>query len=346
MNRRRYILCLLLACVAGIRCIPGGGEWYATSVYPYISCVLSLLTSVIPFSAEEIIVIAATLTLVACPLWHNRSMKTAVARLAETAAWIYVWFYMGWACNYYRDNFYTRMQVTPAKVDKTEFGSFLSSYTDSLNHYAELAQKREELSEQEKAKAEEEIKTLMASAPSEAALCQPRTFQHPKKVLLNFIYNAVGVLGYMGPFGAESQLNNDLLPVQYAFVYAHELSHLLGVSSEAEANYWAYRTCLLSADVNTRYAAYYNILPNVSRNAASILSDAEYESWKTSLSSRVTEQAMRHSAYWAERRSPFWDEIQTAIFNTFLKSNRIHTGIKNYDQVVSMILSTSRNERE
>ena len=41
-------------------------------------------------------------------------------------------------------------------------------------------------------------------------LAMPRKWMHPKILLLNKLYFSVGVMGYMGPFFNEIQLNQDL----------------------------------------------------------------------------------------------------------------------------------------
>ena len=85
---------------------------------------------------------------------------------------------------------------------------------------------------------EQKIKPVYAEVPDKYGLTRPESFQHPKQSFCNALYSGVGVLGYMGPFFDESHVNHELLPVQLPFTYAHELAHLLGVSSEAEANFW------------------------------------------------------------------------------------------------------------
>ena len=70
-----------------------------------------------------------------------------------------------------------------------------------------------------------------------------------------------------------------MLPVQLPFTYAHELSHLLGVSNEAEANYWAYRVCRSSKRPAVRYSAYFGLLPYVLVNASSVLTEEEFREW-------------------------------------------------------------------
>jgi len=196
-------LLILLTLVFVIRYIPNAGEWYATTLYPTISWTLSLVASIVPFSLEEIIVVGGVLFLIIFPFWKTKGINERLVRFAESAAWIYVWFYLGWACNYYRDDFYTRMDITPSKFEKAAFVAFLNNYTDSLNHYSSLVTNTDSLPDYE-----EEIKSIYRTLPSSAGLCTPRSFQHPKTVLINRLYSSVGVLGYMGPFMAESQLNH------------------------------------------------------------------------------------------------------------------------------------------
>lgn len=66
----------------------------------------------------------------------------------------------------------------------------------------------------------------------------------------------VGVTGSMGPFFCEFTLNGDLLPSQYPATYAHELAHLLGITSEAEANFYAYQVCTRSQVQAIRFSGY------------------------------------------------------------------------------------------
>ena len=57
----------------------------------------------------------------------------------------------------------------------------------------------------------QEIKEIYRQVPSMYGLALPQDYQHPKQVWFNPLYSGVGVLGYMGPFFAESQLNNCFL---------------------------------------------------------------------------------------------------------------------------------------
>lgn len=163
----------------------------------------------------------------------------------------------------------------------------------------------------------QEIKEIYRQVPSMYGLALPRDYQHPKQVWFNPLYSGVGVLGYMGPFFAESQLNEELLPVQLPFTYAHELSHLLGVSNEAEANYWAYRVCRSSKRPAVRYSAYFGLLPYVLVNASSVLTEEEFREWIKTIRPEVVKDYEYKRMYWNERYSTCWVKCRIKFITCF-----------------------------
>ena len=90
---------ILAAFVLVCRFVPDCGEWYARTVYPSISFVLSACTSWIPFSLEEWVVAGCVVALVLIP-WAGRkkkaSWRTVLRREAELLVIVWCWFYVGW----------------------------------------------------------------------------------------------------------------------------------------------------------------------------------------------------------------------------------------------------------
>lgn len=112
-------------------------------------------------------------------------------------------------------------------------------------------------------------------------------------------------------------MNEELLPVQLPFTYAHELSHLLGVSNEAEANYWAYRVCRSSKRPAVRYSAYFGLLPYVLVNASFVLTEEEFREWIKTIRPEVVKDYEYKRMYWNERYSTLLGEVQNKIYNLF-----------------------------
>ena len=214
--------------------MPNLAEVYARTVYPPLSAALSAFSSLFPFPLMEVFVVSLILALILYPIRLRKKgirLRKIIFREGEILAWVYVWFYLGWGLNYYRHNIYVRMQTPPVAYEEQHFKDFLKEYTEQLNT---TYQPSTEIDDEE---LKQHVHAFYANLPASFGLAQPKSWQEPKPFIFTPLYSKVGVLGSMGPFFAEAQFNADLPDVQYPFTYAHEFSHLLGVSKEAEANY-------------------------------------------------------------------------------------------------------------
>ena len=124
------------------------------------------------------------------------------------------------------------------------------------------------------------------------------------------------------------------------------LSHLLGISSEAEANYWAFSICSRSDNPQIRYSAYHGLLPYVVNNAMSVLDEDKYEHWMKTIKPEILEDSKKTSSFWKSRRNPQLNKIQNFVYNIFLKSNNIKDGMQNYNQVIGMLIAVKESQRE
>lgn len=337
---RHIILFVLLSFVVAARLSEQIGEWYSTVLYPLTSSALSWLVSWIPFSLEELVVVAAVILLIyliVSGLVKHEGFRIIFFRSFEVLLWVYVWFYIGWGCNYYRESIYLRRDVERQEYDEIVFKEFLSDYAENLNNAFEVLPDDSLMIGQ--SELETVVKSGFRAVPESSGLASPRNWQHPKILLFNGLYSSVGVLGFVGPFFCETQLNADLLPAQLPFVYAHEYSHLLGVSSEDEANFWGYVICTGSDVPVVRYSGYYSILPYVFVNASRVLSDEEYRSFVSSVNPEIITQYNAQREYWNGKYSKILGKIQSVVYNAFLKGNKISSGTASYLEVIDMIIS-------
>ena len=337
---RHIVLLSLLAFVIAARFSVRIGEWYSFAIYPKVSSVLSFMVSWIPFSLEEIVVIGGIICLVCIVLYGiltHLGFRTTLFRSCEFLLWIYVWFYIGWGCNYYRESIYTRLGVERQAYDESVFKDFITDYADSLNStYKALPNDSFYVGYDY---FEDHVKDAFAALPLSAGLSAPRQWQHPKRLLFNGLYSSVGVMGFMGPFFCETQLNNDLMPAQFHFVYVHEYSHLLGVSSEDEANFWAYTICTRSDEPVLRYAGYYGLLPYVLANAFRVLPEEDYRQFVSTINPAVIKMYNAQREYWNSRYSKTLGRLQSVVYDAFLKGNKVTSGTASYLEVIDMIIS-------
>lgn len=331
-------ICLIVV-VTLFRHITVLADFYALHIYPYISYELSLVSSSVTFSLEEIVVLIIALFFILniiLAFSKKITWKKCLLKEFKLIALTYVWFYFGWGINYSRSSLTDRIEVDKEEFDKESFMRFLTEYTDTLNSlYIKEATHQPILTETA-------IKEYFKSVPDKYGLCKPRSWHHMKCPLLNSLYSGSGVYGFMGPFFNESQLNSELLPIQYPFTMAHEYSHLLGVSNEAEANWWAFQACSSQKDSTIRYSAWYSLLVHVGNNAYGLLDEEEFNEWKSTVRPEIFEQIASEHLYWQEKRFGPLDTTQRFIYEMFLKGNGIPSGMKNYSEVIGLLITLDR----
>ncbi len=329
---------LLLILVLWCRHSVPAADWYATHLYPYLSAALSWLASPFRFSLTEIVVVAAVVlffVLIVRVFRRHWGFWKGIRRIATLLIWIFVWFYGGWALNYSRSDIYTRLGTVPSHFEEADFQEFLEVLSEELNEgWLPVEAVDSTLVEQH-------VKTWYANLPAEAGLCKPRSWQHPKRLTFNRIQSAVGVLGFVGPFFDEMQLNRDITPLEYPFVFAHEYAHVLGVSGEAEANFWAFEATRASDDAAIRYSAWYMLFTYSWRNIESLLGEEAFNAWTDTLRPEILEDLHRTQDHWASLRWDAFAKAQKRFYNYFLRSNRIADGTKNYGEVLRLVLTFS-----
>lgn len=330
------IIVLLVSLIFLFRLSPIMGEWYAMNIYPPLSAVLTSFSSLFPFSLFDIFIFLAVAGLLIYPLvgWHRKmSWKIVLLNMVEFLAWVYIWFYFSWGLNYFREDFYSRTNIAQVSYSPDRFHSFLDEYVENLNN-AYLPVKWVE-----KHQVASEVMAGYQDIHIRFGMCEPKAWQRSKTMLFSTFISKVGVTGYMGPFFCEFNLNADLTASQYPTTYAHEMAHLLGISSEAEANLYAYLVCISSADPHIRFSGYFSLFRHVLGNAVFILPEGEYQELLNRINPEIIQLYKENRDYWGEKYSPLIGGIQEVVYNWFLKGNKIKTGTANYSEVIGLLLS-------
>lgn len=311
-------------------------DTYATFLYPHVSVVLSWLSSFVSFGVQEIVValiIAYAVYLIIKGVRHHYGWKHIVASLFRVVVWTYVWFYMAWCINYSRSAIYQRSSERMAPYNKAAFKNYVRGFIHDANASYVVC------TSWNKSQIVSDIKKYYSSVPSIYGLTAPRSWQQPKYSLCNSLYSSVCVLGFMAPLLSESYINSEIPDADYPFTYAHELSHLLGVSSEAEANWWAFHACVSSSEAAVRYSAYKGILPYVLSNVRMSLGEKEYKMILVSVRHEVLEDARNSHAHWQSLQSPLLRKLHSVSYDLFLKGNNVNKGIENYSEVVALLIN-------
>lgn len=335
----RYILAGILTVLIGItQFIPALGMLYSQTVYPIIAYLLSSVSNLFPFAIGDLFIFLSIVGVIIYPFYARirRKMKwrKIILRDGEYLLWIYIWFYLAWGLNYSQPNFYQRTHIAYTAYTPENFSAFVDRYITQLNRsYTPVNSINEELTRQES------VRLYNLLSDSLGVHRPPHESPRVKTMLFTPFISMVGVTGSMGPFFCEFTLNGDLLPANYPATYAHELAHLLGITSEAEANFYAYQVCIRSKAMGLRFSGYFSVLNHVLGNARRLLSEEEYMRLLHKIRPEIIELAKQNQAYWSEKYSPIVGEIQDWIYDLYLKGNKIESGRQNYSEVIGLLIS-------
>ena len=335
---RYVVLIVLLSVVWATQLIPILGEVYAQSVYPVISHFLSSFSKLMPFAIGDLFIFLSVLGLLFNPIRaryiQKKKWKQILLNEMEYLLWIYAWFYLAWGLNYSQKNFYQRTEIPYTAYTPEIFQEFVDDYITQLNRsYTPVNSIDQDLIR------EETVRIYHQLSDSLGVNRPPHEHPRVKTMLFTPFISMVGVTGSMGPFFCEFTLNGDLLPVNYPATYAHELAHLLGITSEAEANFYAYQICTRSEAMGIRFSGYFSILGHVLGNAQRLLPEEEYTRLFKRIRPEIIELAKNNQAYWAAKYSPVVGAVQDWIYDLYLKGNKIESGRQNYSEVVGLLIS-------
>jgi hypothetical protein len=305
---------------------------YSKGVYIIVANIVSFVSRLIPFSLWDITWIGSILMLVSgiiLVIFRRLKIGKFILYLLQTGALIYSLFYLLWGFNYFRPRVEARIGLRSVSNNTELFETVLENIiSQTNNNYISPANSDNQSID----KAIEESYRINAE---EIGIIYPNGYRRPKEITLSELFASSGVSGYFGPFFSEIHVNKVLLHTEFPFVLAHEKAHQFGITSEAEANFYAFVVCTRSSDQRVRYSAYISILQYFLYEAYHL---ENYKDFVAKIDRKVITDIKEERKNWMKYHNKTIDKIQTTANDAYLKSNRIEDGVKNYNRVVALIM--------
>ena len=312
-------------------------NYYSKGIYPFIAKSFSWLSGSISFSMWDIfwlITVLAIITGFILVIFRKVKFSRLILRIAQMMALLYTFFYLVWGYNYFRPKLEVRIGWEIAKPNESDFRSVLDSMILHTN-LSHIPISSDDYTDIDKLIEESYLKNRLL-----LGINYPNGSRHPKTMIFSSFFAKSGVSGYFGPFFNEVHLNYYLLPMEYPFVLAHEKAHQFGITNEAEANLAAFVVCTTSNDLRLQYSGYVNLLVYFLSDAAN-LKDAK--TFIRKIEKPVILDLRFQRRHWQGLQNKTLDQVQTAANNAYLKTNHIEEGVKNYNQVVGLVMSWYHN---
>ncbi len=289
---------------------------YVNGAYPAWEHLAVAIDSFVPWSLGDVAVLAG-LGLVAWRL-RRRDWLGALAILGCYATW----FQVGWGWNYDRAPIEARVRYDRARVTTAAIEALRARAIAEMNRLAPLAHARTRLDARALAAAWTPV--VRAGGDRWTPSANP-----PKPTLADPFMAATGTSGYINPLTLNVHLASDLLWFERPFSLAHEWSHDAAYAREDEANYLAILACTRARDPALQYSGWLELflyLParaSYPRSTFVPLVWSDFEALRTRNAARINARLATLS----------WH-----AYNAYLKSNRIASGIENYDEVTRLYL--------
>jgi hypothetical protein len=338
-NRRTILLWLALVTIlltVILPTVPGVVESaYSRGIYPLIASLLSAISSQTPFSIDDLFYLMTFLA------WFSFSVFVIIRKKSflkwftvtmNLLSGIYLSFYWLWGFNYFRQDMNTRLSIRHQKAGSKEFATvfnrLISATNDSYTDYRSFDKKSIDF----------QVEASYRNFADFLSVKYPGGTRHAKNITLSGFFSKASISGYFGPFFNEIHLNRNILPVEYPMVLAHEKAHQFGITSEAEANFFAWMVCSHSDSKQLRYSGNLYLLSHF------MYFGKKYPETRESIKlidKKVSNDFKTIENHWAKFRSRKIEEAAGKVNDVYLKTNRVKAGIGDYSGVIRYVLDFS-----
>ena len=307
-------------------------RFYSDGLYPFIAKILSPVSSNLSFSLDDlfyVLLILALPILIILVLFRKITFAKAGKIVLNTLAIIYILFYFLWGFNYYRENLNNRLHLEKTEVTNDQFRTVLVKLIEKTN------QSFCNLDSINKPQIDNLVEESYRELSNVLSIDYPAGVRKDKSITFSRFFAQSGISGYFGPFFNEVHVNKKTHPVEYPVVLAHEKAHQFGVTSEAEANFYAWLVCSHSSSQQLQYSAGSFILRYFFNQATQ---RKDYKELVAMIDPRVIHDFDRIRENWEKFRNEKMEEVATKMNDTYLKTNEVEAGIQDYRGVVQFVL--------
>lgn len=334
-------------------------RFYMQSVFPKITAPFARLTSRLPFSLGEVLIIIA---LVGVPLSviafivlmvvkrKNRDAKRTIRRVyGYTYAWIFVYILLTETLNcfvlYHSPAFaeiygYPQDKYTAGQLE--QLADHLIAETNALSEQVKRDKKGQfVLTADLDETAEKAMLSLADDYPQLDGF-----YTSPKAVKNSFFMSQQYLMGIYFPFTMEANYNDEMYSLNLPDTVCHELAHTKGFIREDEANFIGFLACHGSDNVEYRYSGYIRALKYVMSECEENCPEETVSRLYNALSDGVRADWNGNVDYWQEVQesdkglidSETVAEVSDKAMETSLKLNGVEDGKKSYGRMVDLLL--------
>lgn len=327
---------MLVAVAAIVAFVQPSAAWveqnFSNGYYPAWQHGISTIALPLPFSLGDVVGLAfVALAIAALVRGHFLKKRAGFARalietvldLAAIAAVVTIWFYASWGWGYSRSPVEARVSYDASRANTAALEALRGDAIAHMNALAPAAHSAQRPFDRDA------LRTAWDPVVQRIGDRWRPNVGRTKTSLAAPLMNANGTSGFINPLTLESQLATDLLWFELPFTTAHEWSHAAGYNREDEANYIAVVSCLRDTDVVAQYSGWLELFLYLPPRKQYAKRTFVPQVWADFAALRA------RNAHFINVR---FSQISWHAYNSYLKSNRIASGVQNYDEVTRLML--------
>ena len=349
-SRLRVVLALFS--VAGVRWFSLDRDrvehWYSMGLYPKLAIFFRTLLGWLPFSAGDLIYLAALSWLLYRILrifmnWRRGTARSSVWELVSRFIWIaaiiYIYFNLAWGLNYDRRGIAAQLGLNVETARPGQLDTLADELLQKSNEFSWTRINGDLRDPVLKSRA---IAAYGRVASAYSFLkYQPVSF---KNSLYGLLGNYMGYSGYYNPFTGEAQVNNRIPRFSLPFVALHEIAHQLGYAKENEANFVGYLAAKSSGDSAFMYATYFEFF--LYANSALYATDSLKARKNLNALSDPAKRDLAELRSFSVRYENPLDRIIDVFYDRYLRMNKQPAGQATYHTVILWLIAYKDKFRE
>lgn len=317
-------------------------NFYSNHLYVFISEKLRIFNYWTDIPVGDLIYILLFFFVFYKIFMNAKSLRNLLIELGALLTIMSILFYFLWGMNYKRISIKNKI-VSNQEVDIVKLVDFTNQLIDKTNKkHLDLFNSDSIIPVDNRSF--EEIKNTSISDFKNLNTLKQEIFQnfdytYPsiKKSLFSNALTFMGFSGYINPFTGEANINEKIPKNSIPFVINHEIAHQLGTASERDANFISYISLINSSNQFHEFLALSYSL-RVCLNELYVNDRDSYSNSIKKINIGIINNYKQTQNFWSKYNGPV-EVISKNIYDKFLKQNDLKTGIKNYGETISLILS-------
>ena len=333
-------------------------EIFAKRIYKVLSIVISSVTSIVPFSVAEMILLVGPILILffivrlVIRIIRGKGMrKTYILNFMLNVGCVISLIVFGYimlcGVNYHRYSFshYSGLVIEDSTED--ELYGLCLDLTRRANDLREQITTVDEngamYTSVKATKLAKEAKEAMNNLSKEYPILSGYLAK-PKGILLSKYMSMTETTGIYIPWTVEANVNVDIPSVDIPVTMCHELAHLRGFMREDEANYIAYLACTTYDDIEIQYSGV-KLALSYSMNQLYRKNPDRYFEVAKQYGKGLVADVIAHDEYWSQFEDTVVSTVSNKINDTYLKVNDQKDGTQSYGRMVDLLLAEYRKKQ-